>query len=336
MQKNYNIAVIGLGHMGCAHLDDFLDYENITIHSVVDIDLKKAASVAKKYNALHYFDDYKKCINMPEVDIVIIATYTRTHLEILEYALSHKKHVLCEKPIAPSLEEGQRFVQLVKASKSKVLVGHILRHHKSYQKLKELIDNDAIGSPILVRMVQNHHIMDKKKYHSLLADASPIVDCGVHYIDIMRYFTGADVVQVDGIGTITDDDCPKGAYNYGLLTAKLSNGSIGYYEAGWGNTIASDNTKEFLGPKGRLKLMYADDRPSNKEEGDLIEYFDYKNNNYQTINVLCKRKPTGEQLEYLIKMIEEDIPAAPYIDEVYRAFEICLEADRKIRKSLNL
>jgi predicted dehydrogenase len=330
----YNVAVIGAGHMGMQHIKRIGSVPNARLLCVVDTNMERAESAAVRYNAAHVFNNYKQAIDLPETDIVIISTYANTHLEILEYALEKGKHVLCEKPMTPDIETSKKFVEMAKASNSKVLVGHILRFHEGFKKLKELIDKGGIGSPVLIRMTHNHHIMDKEKYQALLSDASPIVDCGIHYVDIMRYFTGSEVTDVSGIGMVTNDDCPENSYNYGVINLKFADGSAGVYEAGWGNTIASNVSNEFIGPKGRLKFSYAIDRPWNKEEGDLIEYYCYETGTYETINVLCDRRPTDCELSHLIDMIEENAKEIPSLDDVYRAFEICVLADEEIRKNL--
>lgn len=91
----------------------------------------------------------------------------------------------------------------------------------------------------------------------------------------MRWFTGAEIESVSGIGLRTDDEVPEDKYNYGMMTVKLSDGSVGYYEAGWANTMSSDNLKEFVGPKGRIKLVYRKDRQTHQEEGDnFFRFFD--------------------------------------------------------------
>lgn len=129
-----------------------------------------------------------------------------------------------------------------------------------------MIQSGAIGKPIVMRMAQNHHTMDWQKYLNLICETSPIVDCGVHYLDVMRWFTGAEITDVSGIGLKTESDVPDGKYNYGLMTVKMSDGSIAYYEAGWGNTMAADNLKEFVGPKGRIRITYQMARHENQEE----------------------------------------------------------------------
>ncbi|MBR2860853.1 MAG: Gfo/Idh/MocA family oxidoreductase [Clostridia bacterium] len=330
--KIHNIALIGCGQMGAAHLDDIYFKENVCITYVCDLDVQRAELFKRKYNAKSIITDYKECIAKDDVDIVICATYPSTHLDILKECIKHNKNLLCEKPITSDLESGKEFVRLVKENPQiKVLIGHILRHNTTYNMVRDMIFDGAIGSPIIMRMAQNHHTMNWQKYLGLIKETSPLVDCGVHYIDVMRWFTGAEIVSVSGVGLRTDEEVPKDKCNYALMTAKLSDGSVGYYEVGWANTMSSDNLKEFIGPKGRIKLVYRKDRQTHQEEGDLIEYYKYPEKTYQLINVDSKRKPTGKQLDCLIDMIENGADANPTIDEVWRSFEIAQEADAIIR-----
>jgi predicted dehydrogenase len=336
MSRIYNIVLIGCGHMAAAHLDDLYYRENIRIKGVVDLDKSKAKLFYKKYGATSYSTDYKAYLTDTEVDIVIIATYPSSHLQMVQDCIEAGKHVLCEKPITNSLAQGKKFVDIVKAAKTKILVGHILRHNESYKKIAEMIHSNAIGHPMVMRMVQNHHTIDWNKYLHLIKETSPIIDCGVHYIDIMRWFTKAEFVSVSGLTQRTELDVPENKYNYALMTAKLSDGSVAYYEAGWGNSIASSNIKEFIGPKGRISLTYKKDRSTHQEEGDLIEYYRFPEESYESINIKSKRKPTGAQLNHLINMIEKNVPAIPSIEDVYKSFYIAIKADETIQKGEHL
>lgn len=285
----------------------------------------------KKYGAESFDTDYMRYMQDEKTDIIICATYPATHIEILKQCIAHGKHLLCEKPITPTYEEAETFVRLVKQATIKVQIGYILRYNETYRRVAELIHSGFIGSPLVIRMVQNHHVMDWKKYGALLENASPIVDCGVHYIDVCRWFTGAEICDVDGISATLDEEVPEGSFNYGLMTMHLTDGSIAYYEAGWGNAIAADNLKEFIGPKGRIKIVEREHRTSCQEEGDLIEYYDCTSHEYKTINVNCKRRPTGAQLDHLIDMIEKDVPSVPSIDDVFVSYRTAVTADRKVR-----
>ncbi len=334
--KKYNVALIGCGQMGVVHIEQIYFKENVNVKYVCDINIERANECKRKYGAEYAETDYNVCIASKNVDIVIIATYPSTHLELLKLCIEHGKHVICEKPIAANYSDGEKFIKLVKANpQCKVLIGHILRHNATYKAVADMIHNGAVGKPMVLRMSQNHHTMNLDRYRTLIEETSPIIDCGVHYIDIMRWFTNEEIVDISGIGARTDTELSESKYNYGLATFRLSGGSVGFYEAGWSKTMSSDNSKEFFGPKGSIKIILGKDRVCHKEEGDLVEYYNYETKEYRQINIQAERKPTGIQFDYLIKMIEENIEASPSIDEVFESFKIAIKADEIINNSKN-
>ncbi len=330
----YNVVLIGCGHMGAAHLDDIYLLDDICIYGVADILQERAKLFARKYNAKSYNADYISYMQDENVDIIICATYPSTHLQILKDCVKYNKHLLCEKPITANLEDGKEFISIVNSASIKVQVGYILRYNETYKTVAKMVQEGKIGSPIILRMTQNYHTINWQKYLALIKETSPIIDCGVHYIDVCRWFTGAEVIDVGGISLSTEKDVPQDKYNYGMMTMKLSDGSVAYYESGWGNTIATDNTKEFIGPKGRIKIVQRENRLSNREEGDLIEYYNVETSEYKNININinCDRRPTRAELNHLIDMIENNSPSNPSIDDVYKSFEIVINADKKIRR----
>lgn len=332
----YNVAVIGCGYMGQTHLEDIYLKDSINLYAVCDLDEEKAKLNAQRYNADKYFTNSDDVIEDKNVDIVIIATYPSSHLALLEKCLKNNKHVLCEKPITKTYEDGIKFKELCdKNPQCKVLVGHILRHNSTYTAVAKLIEDDTIGKPIVMRMVQNHQVRQWGKYQSLIEETSPIIDCGVHYVDVMRWFTGAEVINVSGVGAVTVPSVPSGKYNHGMIHLTMSDGSIGFYEAGWSRTAANNNIKEFIGPKGRIKITYQKDRDTHKESGNLISIYRYPENVTEFINVPFIEKPTGAELDHLIKMIEDNIPALPTIEDVLKSFEVVCKADKMITENMN-
>ena len=327
--KTYGVLVIGCGHIGMQHLLDIYYHEDIRIEAVVDKDPAIAEAAARRCGAHHWGTEYLPFLKSDRVDIVIIATYTNTHLPILRDCLAHHKHVLCEKPIGETLEQGKEFVQTVKAAREKVLIGHILRHNASYKKIRELIRSGAIGDLRLVRMAQNHHtLLDWERHRRLLEDCSPAVDCGVHYFDIVQWYTGSKIVEVTGFGARTQDDVARD--NFNMVTFRLENGCAGYYEVAWGQSIRTNNLKEFIGSKGRITLDMVISRNEDGEEGDKITVYHSDTGVYETVNVQTKYKDMYGQLESLIDMIENDTPGNPTIDDVWQAFLVAQAAQKSI------
>ena len=261
---------------------------------------------------------------------------TSKHIKKLMDCVNAGKHVLCEKPIAPTIAEAEEFCKVVRASSSKVLIAHILRHNQTYKKAAEMIRSGELGEIRLIRMVQNHHIMNKERYMRLLEDCSPIVDCGVHYVDVIRWFTGLEIADISGMGGIVSKDVPENTYDYGMIIMKLEGGCTAYYEAGWTDTTASENLKEFVGTDGRIKIILSDYRTQNKEEGDLIEYYDKRTETYTSINIKCKYKDMYAQFCALIDMIENDTEGFPSLDDAMTAFRVVMRCDEYIRSNLQI
>lgn len=328
----YGVVLIGCGSMGAAHLETLSTHPRVNLVGTADLVAEKAEAFAKQYGASSWSVNYKDYLLRGDVHIIIIATYPSSHLEIVKACLAAGKHVLCEKPMASSLKEAYEMVQIGAAAKTKLLIGHILRHNTTYRMVRNLIMGDVIGSPIVMRMSQIKNPSATWKSHlALLGEVSPIVDCGVHYVDIMRWFTGAEVLSVSGFGQRLEPDVPVDSYNYGMINLKLSDGSIGYYEAGWGHSMPYDNLKEFIGPKGRIRIVYQSSRPNDLHLGNLVEV-QYADGSREDFNVPFTTKPTDLQYDYLLQMIEENLDARPLLNDFYRALEITLHGDKAIRE----
>lgn len=337
--KIYGVVVIGCGHIGEEHLHDICFHENIRVVAAVDFNVELASEMARKYSGGHhvlYGSDYHEFITRDDVDIVIVATYADTHFQILQDCIRAGKHVLCEKPIAPTYEEAEEFCQTVKEHPEvRVLIAHILRHNTLYKKAGELIKEGLIGDVRLIRMAQNHHILNRPRYMNLLSSCSPIVDCGVHYVDVIRWMTGLEIVEYKGKGAIIDPTIPEGTYDYGMIQMRLSNGGMAYYEACWASTIETENLKEFVGTKGRMRLVLAENRGLFREEGNLIELFT-NDGGRQEINVDGEYKDMYAQIGCLIDMIETGSAGNPTLEDAMLAFRTVTDCDKMVRKDLGL
>ena len=95
--------------------------------------------------------------------------------------------------------------------------------------------------------------------------------------------------------------------------------------------MAASNTKEFVGPRGRIRLVYQNLRPNHQEEGDEIELYNAETGEYRMINLQSKYKPMWEQLSGLIEAIEKDISNEQHIEEAYSAARVAFCCDQALR-----
>jgi predicted dehydrogenase len=166
--------------------------------------------------------------------------------------------VFVEKPLAETVADAQRVVDAAVAHRRKLVVCYILRVHPSWAKLVELAR--GLGKPLVMRMNLNQQsIGEAWTWHkNLMKSLSPIVDCGVHYVDVMCQMTGARPVRVHAIGARLTPEA--GTYNYGQLQVEFSDGSVGWYEAGWGPMMSEVAyfVKDVIGPRGAVSIVMAE------------------------------------------------------------------------------
>ena len=213
-----NILCAGAGHMGRSHA---LAYHNIPEFNIAGICTRSAASREKLNEELGgsyaLFDDYYKALEETKPDAVSISTYPDTHAPYAIAAIEAGCDVFIEKPLAETVEEAEEIVAAAKKHGRKLVIGYILRHHPSWQKFIEM--SHDLGKPLVMRMNLNQQSSgDNWETHkNLMSSISPIVDCGVHYVDVMCQMTRSKPVRVAGLGARLTDEIPEGKINYGHL-----------------------------------------------------------------------------------------------------------------------
>jgi len=203
------------------------------------------------------FSDYAEALARTKPDAVCISTYPETHAAYATMALEAGAHVFLEKPVADNLADCERVLALAKRLNRKLVVGYILHVHPSWQKFTELAR--TLGKPLVMRMNLNQQSSGPnwETHKNLLRTTSPVVDCGVHYVDVMCRMTGARPVRVSGIGARLSDEVVPGQINYGHLQVTFADGSVGWYEAGWGPMMSETAffVKDVIGPKGCVSIV---------------------------------------------------------------------------------
>ena len=158
----------------------------------------------------------------------------------------------------------KRVVAAARKANKALLVGYILRVHPSWTRFVEI--GRTLGKPVVMRMNLNQQSSGSfwQVHKNLMRSTSPIVDCGVHYVDIMCQVTRAKPVSVHAVGARLTDEIASTMVNYGHLHLTFDDGSVGWYECGWGPMISETAffVKDMIGPKGCVSIV-------SKEETDV-------------------------------------------------------------------
>ena len=258
--KTIRVLIVGCGNMGASHAIAYHGMEGFEICGIVSRGDSKVALNNKLGGNFPLFDDYEKALEATKPDAVCISTYPDTHESYAIKALEQGAHVFIEKPLADTVEGAKRVAAAAVKSGKKLVVGYILRHHPSWERF--ILEAQNLGKPLVMRMNLNQqscgYMWDV--HRNLMKSLSPIVDCGVHYIDVMCQMTRSKPVQVNAIGARLTNDIPDGNYNYGQLQIRFEDGSVGWYEAGWGPMVSETAffIKDVIGPKGSVSIVARD------------------------------------------------------------------------------
>lgn len=249
--------VVGCGNMGAAHATAYQTLEGFEICGLVSTGASKQQLNERLGGGYPLFDDYYMALEQTKPDAVCISTYPDTHEVFAIHALEAGCHVFIEKPLADSVAGAERVAAAAKRANKKLVVGYILRHHPSWIAFIEM--TRKLGKPLVMRMNLNQQSQAEQwlVHRNLMKSLSPIVDCGVHYIDVMCQMTRSKPLQVSAIGARLTEDIPPDNYNYGQLQIRFEDGSVGWYEAGWGPMISETAffVKDVIGPQGSVSVV---------------------------------------------------------------------------------
>jgi predicted dehydrogenase len=343
-QKPLRVVVAGLGNMGRSHALAYEKNPGFEIAALVNRSEVVLPPELAQYGIRRSFEDV---LREERPDVASIATYSDSHADYAVAALEAGCHVFVEKPLATTLADARRVVDAARASGKKLVVGYILRHHPSWMRL--IAEARALGGPFVFRMNLNQQSSGAtwQTHKQLMQTTSPIVDCGVHYVDVMCQITDAQPVEVRGMGLRLTDEIAPDMYNYGHLQVLFDDGSVGWYEAGWGPMISETAffVKDVMSPNGCVSIVMkegvrSDDidthtmtsqiglhRAATGPDGRFAEPDQmFSMEGEPGHQELCDREQA-----FLLKAIREDMDLGRHMDDAVKSLAICLAADESVR-----
>lgn len=271
-------------------------------------------------------------------DLVVIATYSDTHADLACRAMRAGAHVFVEKPLATTVADAEKVISVVRETGKKLVVGYILRHHPSWMRLIE--EARGLGGPYVFRMNLNQQSSgaEWETHKALMQTTSPIVDCGVHYVDVWCQITDAKPIAVHGMGLRLSNEIAPEMYNYGQFQVVFDDGSVGWYEAGWGPMMSETAffVKDVISPNGAVSITEADkvgsaDIDGHTKVGGVLVH---RSGHDQLIEF--EGEPGHQALcdaeqAYVRRAIAEDLDLSRHMEDAVRSLAICLAADESIR-----
>lgn len=345
------VLVVGCGNMGAAHALAYQALPEFELCGLVARGSSKNQLSAQLGEDLPLFDDMSEAIGQTRPDAVCIATWPDTHEILALTALSAGCHVFIEKPLATTVSGAKRVIATAQLAGRQLVVGYILRHHPVWQQFIALAQN--LGKPLVMRMNLNQQ-SSGAAWHThkmLMQSLSPIVDCGVHYLDVMCQMTQASPLSVSAIGVRLSEDIAVGQFNYGQLQVRFDDGSVGWYEAGWGPMMSQTAffIKDVIGPRGSVSIVAREAGGEGKSasvedhtrtESLRLHHAQIDANGEFTQHdewVDVRNEPDHFALcrllqQFLARAILEDIDLTMHQQQAVESLSVVLAADRAVRE----
>ena len=258
MAEKLGAAVIGLGMMGDRHAAIWAESQATDLVSVYDIIPERTQEIAGQLGC-EGAHSLKAAINRPDVQIVSICTDDGNHVEPCQVAAAVGKHILLEKPLATSLADCDAIISACSAAGVKLMVGHVVRFDPRYALAQKAIADGEIGEVIQV-FARRNNIVDSGR--RIGPRTSVAYFLGVHDIDLMRWFIGAEALKVhaEGVSKVLADIAAEDSI---MALLRYDSGAIGCLETCWvmptGIPCTLDARIEVIGTEGMVRVTVGDE-----------------------------------------------------------------------------
>jgi len=262
-----NIGIIGCGKIAQKrHIPEYLENVDANLVGFYDLNQARAKEISETFGGTA-FDSIEDLLADPSIDAVSVCTANHTHAAITIQALQAGKHVLCEKPMATTLEDCQAMVDAANKAGKVLVIGQNQRLTKTHKKARELIRNGEIGQIIGFRTTFGHGgpetwSIDPGKntwfFDKNIAVMGAMADLGIHKTDLLLFLTDQKIVETTAHLTTIDKRGADGELikvdDTAICVYQLENGAIGTMTASWTFYGPEDNTTIIYGTKGIMRL----------------------------------------------------------------------------------
>ncbi|BAD63335.1 Gfo/Idh/MocA family protein [Shouchella clausii] len=255
------VAVVGCGSIAIhRHVPEYAANPNVELVAFCDLNIEVAQKLADQYGVKQVYDSHEAMLKEAKMDAVSVCTQNVDHAQVSIDAANAGCHVLCEKPMATSIEEAQQMIDAAKANNVKLMIGHNQRLMPPHVKAKEILQSGKIGKPLTFKTTFGHGGPDSWSiqgkdtwfFQKDKAFVGAMGDLGVHKIDLMRWLFDEEVAEVAAFVETLDKDADVDDNATTLL--RMENGAIGTMAASWTYYKGEDNTTSIYGEKGVLEI----------------------------------------------------------------------------------
>jgi len=341
------MSVLKIGIIGCGkiarvrHAPEYHENKNCAISAWYDFDGERARELAEQYGGAVY--DSVEALLKSDLDAVSVCVANNDHAAVTIQALQAGCHVLCEKPMATSLEECLQMIAAADKAGKRLMIGHNQRFAKAHAEARRLIESGEIGRVLAFHTTFAHPGPEGwtgQKY-SWFYDKSRAMfgalgDLGIHKTDLIHYLLGESIVDVSAMMGALDKTYPDGTpinvEDNALCLYRTESGALGQMHVSWTNYGEESNATKIYGTKGALRL-YDDPEYSlvfEKRDGEIIrmKLDELTSNKKQTEG---RRTGTGV-IDAFVNAVLTQEPSIIDAKEALKAMRVVFAADEAARE----
>ena len=277
-----SLGLIGAGRAGMIHARNFrAAVPNAALAAVADPCRENVQAALQELEIEKGYEDYRELLKDEEIDAVIIVTPTKYHCEIAVEAARAGKHILCEKPMAMTVEECEIMEEAAARCHVKLQVAFMRRFDSAFMEARSVVDAGDIGDVVMVRSNTRGPSIPKPWMYDISKSNGPLAEVNSHDIDTLRWFTGSEFKTVYAMGG--NYRCPDARaefpdfYDNVILSAGFENGMQGMIDGAQGVLYGYDARVEILGTRGCIFLGKTQERPITVCRSDMHRYESFTN-----------------------------------------------------------
>lgn len=321
--KKVRVGIVGGGAIAQRrHLPEYASNPKAEIVGLYDTNAERAAMLCEQYGC-KAFGSYDEMLQDETIDAISVCSPNFTHAQNSIRALESGKHVLCEKPMALSLDETRSMLAAEKRSGKIMMLGHNQRLITAHLKARQLLASGTIGRLLFFQCnfkhpgPENWSIDNTRNtwfFRKDQASFGVMGDLGAHKIDLIRFLTGSEITSVFANLMTLDKRYEDGSMieleDNAVCQFKMANGMPGIMHFSWTNYGQEDNSTVVYGDQGVMKIFgdYADDIVLEMRDGTTVKY------HVGSISTNTQQLKSGVIDEFVASILENRAPIVTGID----------------------
>lgn len=324
-----SLGIIGAGRIGKVHAQSIMNHiTSARIKTIADPFMNEETEAS--LHALGVSDctkDYKKILNDPEIDAVLICSSTNTHADISLEAIAAGKHVFCEKPVSQDIAKIREVMEKLKGTKLKYQVGFNRRFDHNFEAVRAAVANGDVGDVHIVRITSRDPAPPPPEYAAV--SGGMFLDMTIHDFDMVRYLTASDVVEVFANGAVLVDPLigKAGDIDTAIISLKMANGALAVIDNSRKAAYGYDQRAEVFGSKGQASV-------SNDTNSSLILSSETGVHAEKPLYFFLERYMASftKEVQMFVQAIEQDGPVPVDINDGLQPVLIAAAALRSLKE----